>query len=148
MSRASSPAVSSSWNGSGALSLSTVSDVALTSMSPVAMSALALPSGRTSTTPVDGDAELGAQPVRLLEHVGVAEHHLRHAGGVAQVDEDDAAVVAPPRHPSGQRHRLTGVGGPQRTGGMTAQHENSSEMGDGTTDQSSGDGPSVIWPVW
>ena len=39
-------------------------------MSPVAMSALALPSGRISTTPVDGDAELGAQPVRLREHVG------------------------------------------------------------------------------
>ncbi len=28
---------------------------------------------------VDGDAELGAQPVRLLEDVRVAEHHLRHS---------------------------------------------------------------------
>ena len=27
---------------------------------------------------LDGDAELGAQPVRGLQHVGVAEHHLRH----------------------------------------------------------------------
>ena len=72
---------------------------------------------------LDGDAELGAQPVRLLEHVGLAEHHLRDARGVAQIDEDDTAVVTPARHPSGQRHLLTGVGGPQRTGGVTAQHE-------------------------
>ena len=77
---------------------------------------------------VDGDAELGAQPVRLRQHVGLAEHHLRHPGGVAQVDEDDAAVVAATRHPAGQRHLLTGIGGPQRTGGMTAQHEYSLGM--------------------
>lgn len=43
---------------------------------------------------LDGDAELGAQPVRLGQHVGSPEHHLRDAGGVPQVDEDDAAVVA------------------------------------------------------
>ena len=74
---------------------------------------------------VDGDAELRPQPVRLRQHVGLAEHHLRHPRRVAQVDEDDAAVVAATRHPTGQGHLLPGVGGPQRTGGMTAQHENS-----------------------
>ncbi len=48
----------------------------------------------------DRDAELGAQPVRLGQHVGVAEHHLCDAGGVAQIDEDDAAVVAAASHPA------------------------------------------------
>ncbi len=62
---------------------------------------------------VDGDAVLRAQPVRLGEHVRLAEHHLRHAGRVAKVDEDDTAVVATTRYPAGQRHLLTGVGGPQ-----------------------------------
>ena len=70
-----------------------------------------------------GDAEFGAQPVRLLEHVALTEHHLRHSGRVAQVDEDDAAVVAPTRNPARQRHLLTGVGGPQRTCGVGAQHK-------------------------
>ena len=109
-------------------------------MSPVGISALALPSGRISTTPVtanphlpistprDQHAELGPQPVRLLQDVGIAEHHLGVSGSVPQVDEDDAAVVTPTRHPSCQRHRLAGIGGPQRTGGMTAQHENSLGM--------------------
>ena len=41
-------------------------------------------------------------------------------------DAQAAAVVASARHPSGQGHRLTGVGGPQRTGGVAAQHEISS----------------------
>ena len=81
----------------------------MTSISPVAISGLALPSGRISTTPVDRDAELGAQPVRLGQHVGRAEHDLGNPGGVAQVDEDDAAVVAAARHPAGQRHLLAGV---------------------------------------
>ena len=74
---------------------------------------------------VDRDAELGAQPVRLGQHVTLAEHHLRHAGCVAQIDEDDAAVVAATRHPAGEGHLLPGIGGPQRTGGMCAQHKNS-----------------------
>jgi hypothetical protein len=52
LSRSSSPAGSSSWNGRGALSPRTVSDAASTSISPVAISGLALPSGRISTTPV------------------------------------------------------------------------------------------------
>ena len=128
MSRASSPAVSSSWNGSGALSPSTVSDVALTSIVAGGDVGVGVALGPGLDDAVDGDAELRAQPVRLRQHVGVAEHHLRHPGRVAQIDEDDAAVVAATRHPAGQRHLLTGIGGPQRTGGMTAQHENSLGM--------------------
>jgi hypothetical protein len=62
---------------------------------------------------VDRDAVLRAQPVRIGEHVCLTEHDLRDAGRIAQVDEDDAAVVATARYPAGQRHLLTGVGGPQ-----------------------------------
>ncbi|BDX32713.1 hypothetical protein TUM20985_32600 [Mycobacterium antarcticum] len=68
----------------------------------------------------------------LLKDAGVSEDDLRHAllptGRIPQIDEDDAAVVAPPCHPTRKCHRLTGVGGSQRTGGMTAQHENSLGM--------------------
>ena len=71
---------------------------------------------------LDGDAELRTQPVRLGEDAGVAEHHLGGAGRIAQVDEDHATVVTAPRHPPGQGDPLPGVGGTQRTGGMTAQH--------------------------
>jgi hypothetical protein len=60
----------------------------------------------------DGDAELGTQSVRGLENVGLAEHHLRHPGGVAKVDEDHAAVIATTGDPTGQRHRLACIGGP------------------------------------
>jgi hypothetical protein len=60
---------------------------------------------------LDRDAELGAQPVSGFEYSAVAEHHLRHPGRVAQVNEDHAAVVAATRDPAGQRHLLTGVGG-------------------------------------
>ena len=79
---------------------------------------------------VDRDAELGAQPVCLGQHVTLAEHHLRHPGCVAQIDEDDTAVVAPTRHPAGEGYLLPGIGGPQRTGGMCAQHKNSCEWPD------------------
>jgi hypothetical protein len=59
------------------------------------------------------DAELRTQAVRRGQHVTFAEHHLRHAGRVPQIDEDDAAVVTSAGHPAGQRDRLSGVGGPQ-----------------------------------
>lgn len=91
-------------------------------MSPVAISVFALPSGRTSITPGDDDAVLRAQSVGAVEHTGIAEHDLDEPGGVAEVDEDHPTVVAAPGHPARQGYLLAGVGGPQRTGGMTAQH--------------------------
>ncbi len=71
----------------------------------------------------DRDAELRAQPVRLGQHVVVAENHLGDAGGVTQVDEDDAAVVAAAGHPAGQGHLLPGVASPaaNRRRGCAAQ---------------------------
>ncbi len=67
-------------------------------------------------------AVFGAQLVRLLEHLCVTEHHLGHAGGIAQVDEDDPAVVAAPGNPTGEGDGLLGVLGSQRAGEMGAQH--------------------------
>ena len=49
----------------------------------------------------DLDAVLGAQVVGALSHLGLTEDHLGNARAVAQVDEDDATVVAAARHPTG-----------------------------------------------
>ena len=67
----------------------------------------------------DLDAELVAQRVRVL----LAEHHLDHTGAVAQVDEDDTAVVAPAGHPPGERHRGAGVRRAQAAGVMGTDHD-------------------------
>ena len=53
----------------------------------------------------------------------VAEDHLHHTRRVTQIDEHDAAVVAPTRHPSGHGDGLSGRVPAQRTGEMSAQHE-------------------------
>ena len=74
---------------------------------------------------LDRDAKFGAQPVRLRQHVGGAEHDLCNAGRIPQIDEDDAAVVAAASHPTGQDHLLPGVATPQRTSGVAAQHKHS-----------------------
>ena len=56
---------------------------------------------------------LGAQRlgggVRLGRLLG-AEHELEQPGAVAQVDEDQPAVVAPAVHPAGHPHALAHVG--------------------------------------
>jgi hypothetical protein len=50
-----------------------------------------------------------AEPVRRRGHRLVTENHLCEPGAVAQIDEDDPAVVAASRHPTGQRHGLSGI---------------------------------------
>ena len=43
------------------------------------------------------------------------EHQLQHAAAIAQVDEDDAAVITTAVHPSGNAHVLPGgLGGAHR----------------------------------
>ena len=66
----------------------------------------------------DLHAELVAQRVRIF----LAEHHLDNTGTVAQVDEDDPAVVAPAGHPAGERHRRAGVRGAQASGIVGTDH--------------------------
>ena len=60
----------------------------------------------------DRDDKLAAQRLRQFPRRLVVlrvEHHLRDAFAVAQVNEDDAAVVAPHVHPAGQTHLLPDV---------------------------------------
>ena len=134
MRRASSPTVtrSSIWNGSGAEALSTSISLAMTSISPVGRSGLALPSGRALTSPVDPHAVLVAQVVgaTLLEHL-VADDHLGDAAGVAQIQERHSTVIAPTGDPAGERDGLAGVVGAQGAGLMGAKHERSFDSGGG-----------------
>ena len=68
-----------------------------------------MPAGRSRTRARHLDHELAAQLVgdgERLRRVGIA-HDLHEAFAVAQVDEDDAAVVAPAVHPAVQRDGLS-----------------------------------------
>jgi hypothetical protein len=56
--------------------------------------------------------------VRLL----LADHHLCVAGGVAEVEEDDPAVVTAAGDPAGESDRGTGVGRAERAGVVGAKH--------------------------
>ena len=53
------------------------------------------------------------------------DHELADAGLVAEVDEDEPAVVAPPRDPAGERRALPGLVGPEprRSSGRARRHE-------------------------
>jgi len=83
--------------------------------------------------PGDLDDPFRAQAVGLLldlrrADVGV-EDHLGQAVAVAQVDEDDAAMVAVVLHPAAERDRLSEVRGPKLATGMGASHGGSEGVG-------------------
>ena len=69
-------------------------------------------------------AELVTQVVRDTREDVAAGHHLHHAGGVAQVDELHASVVAPAGHPASEDDGLRwgGMLGAQSAGGVGSQH--------------------------
>ena len=67
----------------------------------------------------DLEAVLAAQAVRDRL---VADDHLHHAAGLAEVQERDSTVIAPPRHPPGERDGLADVLGAQGAGVMGADH--------------------------
>ena len=48
------------------------------------------------------------------------QHNLRNAVAIAQVEEDEVAVIAPAIHPTHQRDGLAGVGGAQFAAGVSA----------------------------
>ena len=79
------------------------------SISPVARFGLTLPSSRRTTCAGGGDHVLGPQPlgggVRLRGGLGM-EDELDQPAAVAQVDEDQPAVVAPAVDPAGDAHGL------------------------------------------
>ena len=97
---------SSSWKGSGVERLITSSSSTCTSISPVGMSrvdGLGACAGRPRPCP---DDELVAQLVRGGGGRGGAlgvDDELHEPAFVAQVDEDQPAVVAAARHPTGER---------------------------------------------
>ena len=96
--------------------LSTVTSSANTSTSPEATAGFSLPAGRRLTAPFHLNDPLWAQllgrPVRRCRQFGI-EYYLDDSGAVAQVDENNAAVVAPAADPSGQSAAAVDVLGPE-----------------------------------
>ena len=103
---------SSSWNGGVADALRMSIVAASTSTSPDARFGIDGARGPRTHAPGDRDAVLVAQrspPIaNVVGAVGIA-HDLHDALAVAQIDEDDAAVVAPPVHPAHDGHVLAEI---------------------------------------
>ncbi len=93
----------STGNGSGSASDRTSTSSATTSIAPVGSSGFSFPAGRGRTSPVTRTQNSARRLVRGL--LLAAPDDLDDAARVAQVDEDHAAVVAPPRHPACQYYR-------------------------------------------
>ena len=81
-----------------------------TSTSPVGILSLTRLGIARLDLAVDADHPFGAHRLDRLKAGAVrVGQHLRHAVMVAQVDEQDAAVVAHPVHPAGQAHGLAHI---------------------------------------
>ena len=79
------------------------------SISPVASFGFAMSAGARFDDALDLDDVLAARGLRKVPRLrGVAriENHLREAVAVAQVDENNAAVVADGLHPAAQAERV------------------------------------------
>ena len=87
--------------------------VACTSTSPVARLGFFASSERSTTLPVMRRTYSLRTPATASSEASAArvgpEHDLDEAGAIAQVDEGDAAVIAPSMHPPGQRDLLASV---------------------------------------
>ena len=84
--------------------LSTSSDATGTSIAPVASLGFSVPAGRERTRPRTRTTNSLRSDSASVERRGVGriEGDLRDAVAVAQVDEDQAAVVAAAMHPAGE----------------------------------------------
>ena len=88
-------------------------------MSPDGRLGLALPSGRRPTAPVTlMQYSLRRECATDL----VADDDLDDAAGLAQVEERNPAVIAPPGHPAGEGDGLADVLGAQGAGVVGADH--------------------------
>ena len=121
MRSASSTPSSSSWNGSTSLDESSSSSATASSTSPVGSCVVA---GRLAARDqLAARAHDALEPqrvrhgVRLGRVLGV-HHELHDARAVAQVDEDEPAVIAPPTDPARQRQHASRV----LRARLTAQH--------------------------
>ena len=87
------------------------------SISPVGRLGLSVSAGRARTAPRTAMTyslrSLAGALVRRRAVLG-AEHDLDEAGAVAQIDEHDAAVIAPRVHPAHHRHLAADVGRARR----------------------------------
>ena len=98
--------------------LSSLASPATTSISPVARLGFKVSAGRRVDAAAHRDDELAAQLARQLEGglpVLRIEDYLDDAAAVAQVDEDEAAVIAARVHPAHDGDVSAGVGGAQVT---------------------------------
>ena len=93
-----------------------------TSTAPVGRSALTVPSGRARTSPSMRSTHSRPTPVHRVAERGRVGDDLDDPGGVAQVEEHDAAVVAAGRDPAAERDRRADVLGPQRAHHLRAHH--------------------------
>ena len=103
---------SSSWNGSGSERETISSSSTCSSTSPVGRFGLTASGARADNLAHGAEHELVADLVRDLRRLGRplgVDHELREAALVAQVDEDEAAVVAPLRRPARQGKALPDV---------------------------------------
>ena len=107
---------SSSWNGSGGLVETTSSSSTWSSTSPVGRFGLTFSGARAATSPGRAEDELVPDVVRGRGRLGRAlrvDDELADPRRVAEVDEDEPAVVAAPRDPAGERVALADVVGPE-----------------------------------
>ena len=88
-------------NGRPSAGLSTTMAAAATSTAPVARSGFTVPSGSGPHLARDGDAVLHPEIGDLGQVLRIGDD-LDDSGGVPQIDEGDAAVVAATGHPAGQ----------------------------------------------
>ena len=121
MRSASSTFSSSSWNGSTSLDESSSSSSTASSTAPVGSWSLRVASLRGTSCPrartTHSSRSACADGVRLGRALGV-HHELHDARAVAQVDEDEAAVIAPPADPARERQLAARV----LRARLTAQH--------------------------
>ncbi len=81
-------------------------------MSPVASFGFSVPGTRGATRPADLNHIFATQCVRLLRKLGVffrAKNDLRQPFAIAQIDENDAAMIARDIYPAGKRDLLADV---------------------------------------
>ena len=108
-------------NGSGSAADCTVNASMTSSTSPVGRFGLTVSSRAPGDRAGNGDdafqAQRSAPGEQRRRHV---DHALRDAVMVAQIDEQQLAMVALAVHPAGQTRRLPGIGEAERAAGMGA----------------------------
>ena len=105
MRRTSSPTVSSSWKGSGSERFRTSSSLREQLDAPGGQVRILGSRRARADQAANLDDELIAQLAGFLEHLGGIgiENDLQQPFPIAQIDEDDAAVIATPMDPAGNR---------------------------------------------